>query len=412
VLEDRKQDSTLMPCLSEETLSEFARGRLPPDQMPEAERHLVGCATCRRVLAETARSQTPEPPGDSWDPPTLPDVQLIGRYTLGQQIGAGGMGVVFVGNDPQLKRQVALKLVRAEVDAAWLLREAQAMAQLSHPNVVTVYDAGAYEGGVFIAMELVDGVTLRAWLDRRPKPGRRDILRVFADAGRGLEAAHARGIVHRDFKPDNVLIGHDGRVRVTDFGLARSEGVVPTRPGLAALRTPDETRTQSALAVGTPGYMAPEQFMGRPVDPRTDQFAFCVTLHEALYGERPFAATSNEALRDAILMGRLKTPPGLEGVDAALFTLLRRGLSKSPAERFVSMNALLAAIEEAQAAPLPQARAAPPRRRRWWRQGAAYLMAALCGVAVGLLAWSSLRSLLLTRAPKAAKPAVHDAPHR
>ncbi|MCB9561907.1 MAG: serine/threonine protein kinase [Kofleriaceae bacterium] len=222
----------------------------------------------------------------------------VDRYEIVAWLGAGGMGVVYEAFDPELRRRVALKLVRAiRPGATWearLLREAQAMAQLSHPAVVPVFDVGSYDGGVFVAMELVDGGTLKGWLQAERRSWRAALTTLIA-AGRGLAAAHAAGLVHRDFKPDNVLVGKDGRVRVTDFGLARiaaadtdgDDGGADVDRARPAAGVADVLSRPGAIA-GTPAYMAPETAAG-VADARSDQFAFCVTLYEALYGERPFA---------------------------------------------------------------------------------------------------------------------------
>src|SRR5258707_610263 len=236
------------------------------------------------------------------------------------------MGVVYAAYDPELDRKVAVKLLRAEADTksnaraaqARLLREAQAMARLSHPNVISVHDVGALGTQVFIAMEFVEGKTLTRWLKEKPLTPR-EIVQTFLQAGKGLAAAHAAGLVHRDFKPDNVLIGNDGRIKVLDFGLARAvEDVVgdaPTLPpqvvasGLSTPRQLEARLTRSGAFLGTPAYMAPEQLLGKTIDARADQFSFCVALYEALYGERPFAANSIEEVASAVVESKIRPPP-------------------------------------------------------------------------------------------------------
>ena len=252
-------------------------------------------------------------------------------------LGAGGMGVVYGAFDPELQRKVALKLVRAELtDAelrARLWREAQAMARIRHPNVITVFDVGTWNGQIFVAMEVIDGWTLSSWQAARSRSVD-EILRVFAAGGRGLAAAHAVGLVHRDFKPDNVLIGGDGRVCVTDFGLARavampSEIEEPSSPDA----TVEGELTRQGAVVGTPAYMAPEQMRGTAPDGRADQFSFCVALFEALYGVRPFPGKSLGELERAIFDGdRLR--PRRKGVPASVRRALARGLSYAPTDRF------------------------------------------------------------------------------
>jgi serine/threonine protein kinase len=215
-----------------------------------------------------------------------PAGKRLAHYTLVEKLGAGAMGVVWKADDPKLGRQVAVKVLRSAGQELTerLVREARSMAQVNDPNVVTVYEVGeADDGTTFIAMELVSGKSLRAWQtkEKRSIPA---IVEAYIAAGRGLAAAHAAGIVHRDFKGDNVLVGDDGRIRVTDFGLAAAK---PTT-GAAPPQIGDVNLTTSGSVLGTPAYMAPEQFTGGNVDPRTDQFNFTVSLYEALYGERPF----------------------------------------------------------------------------------------------------------------------------
>ncbi|MCA9712961.1 MAG: serine/threonine protein kinase, partial [Myxococcales bacterium] len=185
------------------------------------------------------------------------------------------------------------------------------MAKLTHPNVIAVHDVGTYEGRVFIAMEFVDGPTLRTWLLQGPLEWN-EIVEVFVKAGRGLAAAHAVGLVHRDFKPDNVLIGRGGRVLVMDFGLARQASSRPAEAQPTGTPPPDArdmVLTRTGALVGTPAYMAPEQHKGSVADPRVDQFSFCVALYEALYGERPFAGNSVASLAINVLEGHVRSPP-------------------------------------------------------------------------------------------------------
>jgi tetratricopeptide (TPR) repeat protein len=288
---------------------------------------------------------------------------VVGRYRLIEAVGAGSFGVVYRAEDPELDRIVALKLLRhraADDDATdMLLREARAMAKLAHPNVVHVYDAGIADGRVFVAMELVEGMTLRTWLGAAPrKPA--EALEVLLRAGAGLAAAHAAGLLHRDFKPDNVLVerGATPRVRVTDFGLA--------------LAPADDASTPAERQVaGTPGYMAPEQAAGEAIDARADEFAFCVTLWEALHGERPFDASSGSAFVDSVAVGPRTQR---RGVPSWLREILRKGLRPSPSDRFPSMDALLEAI----------ARRRRRRRRLQWGAGIATF-----AVATGTVAYRS-----------------------
>jgi serine/threonine protein kinase/tetratricopeptide (TPR) repeat protein len=346
--------------------------------------------------------------------PVLPRGTCVGRYVIVDALGAGGMGVVYSAYDPELDRRVALKLVRDTSDPQRLLHEAQALARVSHPNVIAVHDVGTFEGAVFVAMELVEGRTLGAWR-AQTAPGRREILDVFLAAGRGLAAAHHAGIVHRDFKPSNVMVGDDGRVRVLDFGLARgaptakssrtltpgagassrsgpsalppesgaladeatlaSDG--PARPGRSLDPSQPSTKVDRPRAasplddiptvtdsldppqmhasrvMGTPSYMAPEQRRAGAFDARVDQFSFAVALHEALYDERPFRGDTQDEVAANAAAGRVRPPARGSDVPPWLRKILLRGLAPDPGDRFPTMDAMLAALE-----------ADPARRRR------------------------------------------------
>ncbi len=312
---------------------------------------------------------------------TLPPGTQVGRYVVHQEIARGGMGVVYQAHDPELERRVALKLVRVRARRDLqardrLLREAQALAQLSHPNVITIHDVGTHGGDVFVAMELVDGESLRTWMrTRRPWL---ETMQVLLAAGRGLAAAHAGGLVHRDFKPDNVMVGHEGQVRVLDFGLARpalvstgGDGDLDSSggDGDSGEEVDDEADTRSiepspaptpgshgrlgspltavGRIVGTPRYMSPEQHRGGGLDALSDQFSFCVTAWEALYRTRPFGGASSQALRDAKEAGRIEPTPADVRVPARIRRILLRGMARLPAERFPSMDALIGALGRA-----------------------------------------------------------------
>ncbi|HTR53792.1 MAG TPA: serine/threonine-protein kinase [Kofleriaceae bacterium] len=278
--------------------------------------------------------------------------RLFGRYELLEKLGAGAMGVVWIAEDPELKRKLAVKLLRRP-DASQtdrLLREAQSMARVNHPNVVGVYDVGVTDGAPYIAMELVRGESLRAWQNRTPRHTIPEVVAQYIAAGRGLAAAHARGIIHRDFKPDNVLVGEDGRARVTDFGLAAARAVDNVTAS-AAREISDVNLTTSGSVLGTPAYMAPEQFTGGNVDSRTDQFNFCVALYEALYGERPFEAKSFAQLADEVCAGKIRPAPAGTRVSRELRAILLRGMSAEPGDRFPSMDHLLAQLGRDRARP-------------------------------------------------------------
>ena len=330
-------------CPDENELVRFARGTANP----EVESHLDSCASCRHAVAEAASEEPLSPP------PVAPGAR-IGRYEVEALLGAGAMGAVFSAKDASLHRRVAIKLLHAagdELSRARLDREAQAMARLNHPHVVTVYELGDWTGGRFIAMELVEGKTLDAWLPSTSAEARRQVLR---DAGRGLAAAHQGGVVHRDFKPRNLLVGGDGRVRVTDFGLSRP------LPAVEGAVSGNLLATQHGALVGTPAWMSPEQLEGKTADARSDQFAFCVVWVEAITGSKPFAGETREALR-AAMKGAPVLGRELTGFECKALT---RGLSEDPSARFESMEALLSALTQ------------QPRKRWPFAVGAAVLLVA------------------------------------
>ncbi|MFV8752751.1 serine/threonine-protein kinase [Nannocystaceae bacterium ST9] len=312
------------------------------------------------------------------------ELARVGRYSVLRRIGEGGMSIVYRAYDPELDRQIALKLLRPDdpddrEGSARLVREARAMAKISHPNVAQVYDAGIAGSSVYVAMELIEGPSLDRWTAEMPRPWT-ELVRMYLQAGRGLAAAHAAGLVHRDFKPDNVMVGADGRPRVLDFGLARPapldaedvlllddderlvaddeyaqlsgegedrlepkrrEPSAPSRSGEFDLQF-DVTRT--GLVSGTPAYMAPEQHRGEPGGAAADQFAFCVALWEALYRKRPYEGRNYFELSDAILNGRRSSVPRGTHVPGWLQHQLERGLAIEPRDRHPSVQSLLASI--------------------------------------------------------------------
>ena len=297
---------------------------------------------------ETART-TPDHDADDGH---LSRGTLVGRYVVLDTLGEGGMGVVYGAFDPELDRKVAIKVLQTKSEGssggeqAWLVREAQALARLSHPNVVAVYDVGTLASNqMFVAMELVDGETLRDWSKETPRSWR-EVVSVMREAGAGLAAAHAAGIVHRDFKPDNVIVGKDGRTRVMDFGLAREhrESAEPEQRdsdlSIEARSPLSERLTIAGAVVGTPAYMAPEVYTGAPADARTDQFAFGVALYEALYRTRPY---ERKALTSKSAPPKPKPPPDV-GVPAKIQHVVTRAIAIDPAERFASMDELLAEL--------------------------------------------------------------------
>lgn len=376
--------STAVACLTVDDWLAFAAGRLDADAMAATMRHLSACEACRLKFAFTEPTISPSPV-TSADAPAAQRRQssvkwlgrgsALGRYLILDQIGAGGMGVVYVAFDPQLDRKVALKVLRTDLGddetrfRARLLREARAMARLSHPHVIHVHDVGEEGERVFLAMELVEGGTLKSWM-RAKKRSWREALDLFLGAGRGLAAAHKAGLVHRDFKPENVLLDGDGRARVTDFGLARAADSLPDAPEPATQETNDSLDaplTRAGTVMGTPGYMSPEQVRGEPADARSDQFGFCATLYEAVYGERAFPGASPDEVMEAVADGRLREAPAESDVPMWLRRILLRGLTLEPSARWPSMDALLEALERDPA----------ERRRRWLTAGA---------IAAGMLA--------------------------
>ena len=315
----------------------------------------------------------------------------LGRYLVLDTLGVGGMGVVYAAYDPELDRKVAVKLVRPTADGgehsedrARLLREAQAMARVMHPNVVTVHDVGTVGDAVFVAREFIEGYSLREYLDGESDepPTWRRSLQILIEAGRGLAAAHDSGLIHRDFKPDNVMVEKGGRVVVMDFGLARGATGQKIDPRSSVEARLDEIRlddtvTQAGAIMGTPAYMPPEQCLGVPADARSDQFSYCVTVYEALYGERPFQGSTLAEVMIAITNGEMREPKSGE-VPRYLRRVVARGLATEAAQRWPSMRELLEALGRDPAA----------RRRPWILAGGALVVGG--GVATSFIARSQL----------------------
>ncbi|MEO8699441.1 MAG: protein kinase [Kofleriaceae bacterium] len=313
---------TDVECLDAETLAAYLDGLLGHEAVSRADHHIDHCPSCRGELSALATTHSfPTGSGGFVVIPGAPLEGKLGRYEILRELGRGSMGVVVRAYDPELDRAVALKILNG---GDLLRREAKAMARLAHPNVVGIYDVIPYGDSLCIAMELVEGETLRDHVrTRRPWQGS---LAACVLAGRGLAAAHAAGLIHRDFKPENVLCGHDGRVAVSDFGFARA---VDERPDPAV--------------AGTPAYMAPELFAGHAATVATDQFSFCVATYEALYGERPFAGSTLAELRAQIATGITRKPS--RAIPAWIRAVLLRGLATDPKRRYASMADLLAALQ-------------------------------------------------------------------
>ncbi|MEM8932907.1 MAG: serine/threonine-protein kinase, partial [Acidobacteriota bacterium] len=306
----------------------------------------------------------------------------VSRFTVLDHLGTGGMGQVYAAYDPRLDRKIALKILRpfrasvGRESRARLLREARALARLNDPNVLTLFDVGTFGDQIFLATEFVPGVHLGRWL----RDGSRsvdEILDVFRQAGRGLMAAHGAGLVHRDFKLGNVMVRPDGRALVLDFGLARHGGTDGVDPSFDKTRDPgsgdrlDGDLTRVGARLGTPRFMAPEQWAGEPAGPAADQFSFCVSLYEALYGEPPFEPSRRR--HEPPDWTAEPSPASIsssgQAVPARVRKILLRGLAVDPADRFPTMRQLLDPL------------AADPGRR--WRRIAALIgTIALVGTAL------------------------------
>ncbi|MEM7157361.1 MAG: serine/threonine-protein kinase [Myxococcota bacterium] len=330
-----------------------------------------------RIIAKAFGDETPSSITESGELAEASD-----RYVIERRLGSGAMGMVYLARDLELDRNVALKVLRpnralgqdSSSDARLsnqIRREAQAMARLSHPNVVHVHDVGSIRGRLFVAMELVEGGTMATWL-RAVDRSWREVVGVFRAAARGLHAAHEADLVHRDFKPDNVLMTHEGVAKVTDFGLARVSEELRARQGESLGPAPDDSEGAS-LSVGsikgTPAYMAPEHIRGLAGDARSDQFSFCVSLYEALYGERPFHARDTVSLLANIMSGDRRPVPS-RSLPRRLVALVNRGLSPSPDDRFESMAQLEAELERCELSFV----------RRYWMPLAAVSLIAAMGI--------------------------------
>jgi serine/threonine protein kinase len=358
-----------MPCPDDNTLAGFIGGRLDQARASALEAHIDQCDECTAALAAIAGGRGAPPPSltGAYEPG-----EHIGRFVIEARLGQGAMGLVLRARDAELDRTVAIKVLApeaaGETDAPMLAerlrREARAMAAIDHPNVITVYEVGSHGAHLYVVMQLCNGGTLREWLEQhRPDPT--SILARFADAAAGLEAAHLAGLIHRDFKPDNVLVD-SGVAKVADFGLVRQSQF--RRDSTA---TP---LTISGALMGSPAYMAPEQHLGEPVGPAADQFAFCVALYEAIYGERPFAGETYTALAINVVEGRMRPAPPRGRVPDHVYQALVRGLARDPKQRWPSMSALRDAL------------AAPSSSRREWLIAGAVIagLAAAAAIAWGI----------------------------
>ena len=345
-----------MVCPEESELLDFALGALTGPARAQIEAHVDRCDPCFEALADLGALDDPGP-------------EAVGRYRIERVVGRGAMGTVYAAHDPMLAREVAVKVLRADLPATEerrlrMLREAQSLAKIRHPNVVSVHDAGDTGEMVYLAMELVEGESFERWL-ARARPPWTHIVDRFIDAGCGLAAVHDAGVVHRDFKPANVLVTPTGRVAVTDFGLASAQQPITEEP------PSDLPAKLTRGGLGTPAYMAPEQFEGEGVTAQTDQFAYCVALVEALTGERPFELRVDLDWQGVLQRGPseqvLRRLPG----PRRLRRIVARGLAYAPAERHPSMHALVEALRKF--------RALPRRRLATVLLGAAGMLTATAG---------------------------------
>lgn len=357
-------------CPTDTEVALRTQGELSEADARAFDAHVDGCPRCHALLCELAAADSIDEDDDPDATHTTSSLgkHTFGRYVLRRPLGSGGMGVVHVAHDPKLDREVAIKVVAVRdtgVEAqARLLAEAKALARLRHPNVVRVYDVGQHGPDVYLVMELVAGTTLTEW---RRERSIREVLDVFVQVARGIAAAHRQGLVHRDIKPDNILVDADGRALIADFGLASGIDLPDTQDGPAPL--PSLALTRTGALVGSPRYLAPEVFAGRRADAKADQFSLCVSLYETLYGEPPFPGDTLESLSQHVQDGRLRPPPASLRIPRRVRAALLRGLHADPARRFADMDGLV--------------RALTPRRR------SSAIAAVAVGSTIAALAWSS-----------------------
>lgn len=391
-------------CIGDNTLVELVENSLSASEVKRLDQHFARCADCRGRWVALAASpsrmaQAPTSPAGVGAHIDLAPGTRVGRFVIGHEIGRGGMGVVFAARDPHLDRPAAIKLLHStggDENAARaqerLLAEARAMARLDHPNIIKVYEAGLYQQETYIAMEIIHGETLGHWIKRWQRPWA-SILEVFRAAGSALVHAHANGLAHGDFKPENVLIDDADRVRVTDFGLSRwfEQG-----------GRPQPANALGDFIGGTPRYMAPEQFRGQPADAGSDQFGFCIALFESLYSRHPFARGCSSSLLELSVeqaTAPLRATPAF-GVPSWLHAVLVRGLDPDPARRYPSMEALLCALQVEQTS--------RARRARWpvaALAAAALLVVSTAGYALG--AWYAPAAEIASE-PDERRPGVLD----
>lgn len=289
--------------------------RPPPDQGAEADR--LHAEVRARLFGGPAPRMT------------------IGPYLVIRRLGRGGMGTVHLARRDGESFAVKTVIDPHPIALARLRREARALRELVHPHIVRIEDTGEYEGGLYVAMEYIEGPTLREHLGQARSW--KDVVSLVSEVGDALAAAHRLGVLHRDVKPDNVLIDRYGTAKLVDFGLAKA------LPGTRA-QTHDtlaDSLTRTGAALGTVGYAAPEQLLGRAVDPRTDQFGLCATLYEMLWGRLPFSGATTDAIALAAIAGRVDRPPTNTHVPDHIVAAILRGLSPDPADRHPDMHTLV-----------------------------------------------------------------------
>lgn len=319
------------------------------------------------------------------DTPAVAPGTVLGQYRIESSIGAGGMGVVFRAVDTKLNRPVAIKFLSGDLAAAAarrrFQREARMASSLNHPHILTVYDAGEFEGRQYLVTEFVDGGTLKDWYKRQPRSVE-DVAELLTGVADGLAAAHDAGILHRDIKPDNILVTGSGYAKLADFGLAKLEAVPASEE---ATRTLSEELTRKGIVVGTIAYMSPEQAAGQPLDARSDMFSFGVVLYEMLSGRRPFAGATNLELLQQVIHGN--PAPLRDDVPEPLRALVARALQKEPARRFASMHEFVAALRSARRHSSQELAVSSSGLRKWFYAGA-FSLIAVAGLATAVLLYS------------------------
>jgi len=352
-------------CLGPEAVARLVKGGAGAAESERIHLHLEVCVDCNRRVAEAVGAD----PEARWPMRSLAPGTKVSRFVIRELLGDGPGGTIFEADDPEKGARVVVKFLRPDRQPE-LVKEEQGLVRLSHPHVVNVLDAGTFQGEAYVVLELVEGPRLDEWLAERSRPWR-EVLDVFLGAARGLAAAHATGLTHRDFKPENVIVDRAGQARVTNFGLAQAT----PRPSQVMAVVNAQGELTSSSAAGTPAYMAPEQFRGRSADARTDQFSFCVALYRALYGQQPFdhewaMAQAREGGRRTplgsvhfsllvksldrttlinfakeVIGGNLRPAPAGTDVPGWLEGVVWRGLRTDPEDRYESMEALLADVE-------------------------------------------------------------------